>query len=204
MKTKSQSTGGKLILFFPQKNAWTAWLDKNQGASSGIWLRLAKKASGRKSVSYEQALNAALCYGWIDGQKMSEDEKYWLQKFTPRGKRSIWSKRNREKAVALIESEEMQRAGLAEVERAKKDGRWDAAYDSASRITAPDDLQAALNGNERAKSFFKTLDSRNRYAILFRVHMAKKPETRAKRIQRFVQMLAQNETLYPLRDRQVL
>lgn len=197
MKTKSQPSDEKPILLFPQKNAWAAWLDKNQGTSSGVWLRLAKKASGCKSVSYDEALDAALCYGWIDGQKMREGEEYWLQKFTPRGKRSIWSKRNREKALALIEGGEMQPGGLAEVERAKKEGWWDAAYDSSSRITVPDDLQVALDGNGLAESFFKTLDRRNRYAILFRVQTAKKAETRAKRIQQFVQMLARNEKLYP-------
>jgi len=197
MKPKSQPADEKPILAFRQKKAWAAWLDNNQGSSSGVWLRLAKKASGLKSVSYDEALDVALCYGWIDGQGKSDGEEYWLQKFTPRGKRSIWSKRNREKVLALIESGEMQPAGLAEVERAKNDGRWDAAYDSPSRITVPDDLQTALEKNERAKSFFETLDSRNRYAILFRIHTAKKVETRAKRIQQFVEMLARNEKVYP-------
>jgi uncharacterized protein YdeI (YjbR/CyaY-like superfamily) len=197
MKAKSQPADEKPILVFRQKNDWVAWLDNNQVTSSGVWLRLAKKASGLKSVSYDEALNVALCYGWIDGQKKPDDEEYWLQAFTPRGKRSIWSKRNREKAMALIDSADMQPAGLAEVERAKEDGRWDAAYDSASRSTVPDDLEAALSKNKRAKSFFETLDSRNRYAILFRVQTAKKAETRTKRIQQFVEMLARNEKLYP-------
>lgn len=197
MKAKTQPVDEKPILVFRQKSAWAAWLDKNQGKSSGVWLRLAKKASGLKSVSYDQAVEVALCYGWIDGQGKSEGEEYWLQKFTPRGKRSIWSKRNREKVLALIESDEIQPAGLAEVERARKDGRWDAAYDSPSRIIVPKDLQTALNKNERAKYFFEKLDSRNRYAILFRIHTAKKVETRCKRIQQFVEMLARNEKLYP-------
>src|SRR5262249_13199682 len=147
MQAKSRTADEKPILVFRQKNAWAAWLERNQGTSSGVWLRVAKKASGRMSVSYDEALDVALCYGWIDGQKRPDDEKFWLQAFTPRRKRSIWSKRNREKALVLIDSGEMQHAGLAEVERAKKDGRWDAAYDSASRSTVPDDLQSALTKN---------------------------------------------------------
>ena len=181
---------------FAQKSAWAKWLKDNHGTSTGVRLRLAKKASGLESVSYNEAVDVALCYGWIDGQANSAGEKCWLQKFTPRGKRSIWSKRNREKALALIAKGEMQPAGLAEIERAKKDGRWEAAYDSPRRITVPGDLQAALDGNERARSFFQTLDSQNRYAILFRIHTAKKAETRAKRIEQFVQMLARNEKVY--------
>jgi uncharacterized protein YdeI (YjbR/CyaY-like superfamily) len=158
---------------------------------------MAKKASGSKSVSHDEALDVALCYGWIDGQAKSEGEDSWLQRFTPRGKRSIWSKRNREKVRALIKTGEMKPAGLAEVQRAKKDGRWDAAYDPPSRIKVPADLQAALDTNRRAKSFFAALDSRNRYAVLFRIHMAKKAETRAGRIEKFVAMLARGEKLYP-------
>ena len=196
-QTRSRPADEKPILDFLQKNAWAAWLDQNQGTSAGVWLRLAKKASGLKSVSYDEALDVALCYGWIDGQGKSDGDEYWLNKFTPRGKRSIWSKRNREKVLALIESGEMQPPGLAEVERARNDGRWDAAYDSPSRIEVPDDLQIALDANAPAQTFFRTLDSRNRYAILFRIHTAKKADTRAKRIQQFVAMLARNEKLYP-------
>ena len=172
------------------------WLARNHAKSSGVLLRFAKKSSGVKSITYDQALDVALRYGWIDGQSKSDGAEYWLQKFTPRGKRSIWSKRNREKALALIESGQMRRAGLAEVERAKKDGRWEAAYDSPSCATVPSDLEAALSENVEARAFFKTLDSRNRYAILFRIHTAKKPETRAKRIREFVAMLARNEKLH--------
>lgn len=174
MKSKSLFTDEKPILVFRGKKAWAVWLEKNHATSPGVWLRLAKKASGLKSVSYDEALAVALCYGWIDGQAKSEGEIHWLQKFTPRSKRSIWSKRNREKVLTLIESGEMQPAGLSEIERARKDGRWDAAYDSPSRITVPGDLQTALDKNRRAKSFFETLDSRNRFAILFRIHTAKK------------------------------
>jgi uncharacterized protein YdeI (YjbR/CyaY-like superfamily) len=197
MTQKRPGAGEKPVMTFARKKAWASWLQKNHGASSGVWLRLAKKASGLESVSYDEALEVALCYGWIDGQSKSAGEKYWLQKFTPRGKRSIWSKRNREKALALIVNGEMQSAGLAEVERAKGDGRWDMAYDSPRRITAPGDFQAALDRNEQARSYFETLDSQNRYAILFRIHTARKAETRAKRIQQFVQMLARNEKVYP-------
>ena len=186
----------KPVLFFSGKRAWLTWLARNHAKSSGVLLRFAKKASGVKSITYDQALDVALRYGWIDGQSKSDGAEYWLQKFTPRGKRSIWSKRNREKALALIESGQMRRAGLAEVERAKKDGRWEAAYDSPSRATVPNDLEAALSENVAARAFFNTLDSRNRYAILFRIHTAKKPETRAKRIREFVAMLARNEKVH--------
>ena len=182
---------------FAQKNAWADWLDENHRASSGVWLRIAKKASGIESVSHDEAVEVALCYGWIDGQANSAGEKHWLQKFTPRGKRSIWSKRNREKVVALIAKGKMQPAGFAEIERAKRDGRWEAAYDSPRSMAVPCDLQAELDGDKRAKSFFEALDSQNRYAILFRIHTARKTETRARRIQQFVQMLARNEKVYP-------
>ena len=162
-----------------------------------VWLRLAKKASGIPSVSYDEALEVALCYGWIDGQKRSESENCWLQKFAPRSKSSIWSKLNREKVLALIDAGRMKPAGLDEIERAKRNGRWDAAYDSPRRATVPHDFQAALDENPRAKASFAALDSRNRYAVLFRIQTAKKPETRAKRIQQFVQMVEKNEKLHP-------
>lgn len=197
MKPTSQSGGEKPTLTFARKSSWATWLDKNHTTSSGVWLRLAKKASGLKSVSYDEAVQVALCYGWIDGQGKSDGETYWLQKFTPRGRRSVWSKRNRERALALISTGEMRLAGLAEIERAKEDGRWEAAYDSPSRITVPDDLQAALDASRRAKRFFESLDRQNRYAILFRIHTAKKAETRAKRIRQFVEMLTRGEKLYP-------
>jgi uncharacterized protein YdeI (YjbR/CyaY-like superfamily) len=184
-------------MLFEESQDWAAWLDQNYGASSGVWLRLAKKASDMQSVSYGEALEVALCYGWIDGQKKSYDDESWLQKFTPRGKKSIWSKINREKALALIESGRMKSAGLAEVERAKEDGRWEAAYDSQSRATVPDDFQAELDRNPAAKAFFTTLNSANRYAILFRIQTAKKPETRTRRIRQFIEMLEKNEKLHP-------
>ncbi len=185
-----------LKLFKTQK-AWATWLDKNHAHSPGVWLQIAKKAGGVKSVSYAEALEVALCYGWIDGQKQGFDETMWLQKFTPRGPRSIWSKINREKAEELIKSGRMQPAGLAAIDRAKKNGYWEAAYDSHRTATVPADLQEALDQNATAQAFFATLDSANRYAILWRVQTAKKPETRARRIAQFVAMLEQHEKLHP-------
>lgn len=184
------------ILTFEQPKDWATWLDENHDAASGVWLRLAKKASGIPSVSYGESLEVALCYGWIDGQKKSYDDNWWLQKFTPRGEKSIWSKINREKALELIKAGKMTPAGLKAVELARRDGRWDGAYDSPRTATVPGDFQAELDGNARAKSFFATLDSRNRYAILFRIQSAKKAETRKKRIQQFIEMLEKHEKLY--------
>lgn len=184
------------ILSFDGPDAWAAWLEEHHASSKGIWLELAKKGSGTPSVTYAEALEVALCYGWIDGQKKSHNAAAWLQKFTPRGKRSIWSKVNREKALALLESGRMRPAGLAEVERAQRDGRWEAAYDSQGVAAVPDDLAAALERSPAAKAFFAALDSANRYAILFRVQTAKKAETRARRIEQFVQMLERGEKIH--------
>src|SRR6266498_1266590 len=185
------------ILPFASKKQWADWLAKQHEKSTGVWLKLAKKGSGIPSVTYDEALEVALSYGWIDGQKGSFDDEYWLQKFTPRGPRSIWSKINREKAEKLIKGGEMKSAGLKAIELAKQDGRWDKAYESQKNISVPDDLQAALNKSPKAKAFFATLNSVNRYAILFRIHHAKKPETRAKRIRQFVEMLEKGEKLHP-------
>lgn len=196
MKSTGKTYDLPVILFKDQKE-WEAWLVKNHAKATGVWLRLAKKAADLTSVSYAEALEVALCYGWIDSQKKSYDESSSIQKFTPRGARSIWSKINREKAIGLLESGKMKPSGLKAIEAAKADGRWDAAYDSYSTATVPDDLQGALNNNKKAKDFFATLNRQNRYAILFRIQTAKKAETRAKRIQEFVEMLARNEKLYP-------
>src|SRR5580692_3461449 len=147
-----------LVLSFPDARAWSRWLAPNHASSPGIWLKIAKKGSKIASVTYAEALEVALAWGWIDGQKGKLDEAAWLQRFTPRGPKSIWSKINREKAVALIEAGKMQPAGLAEVERAKADGRWEAAYDSQSRATVPPDLAEALAENLRAARFFETLE----------------------------------------------
>ena len=182
---------------FAQPKQWAAWLAAHHAASRGVWLKLAKKASGLASINYAEALTEALAWGWIDGQKKAHDDTAWLQKFTPRSRKSIWSKINRDKALALIAAGQMQPAGLAEVERAQKDGRWEQAYDSPSRSTVPEDLAAAFAANPRAAAFFATLDATNRYAVLFRIQTAKKAETRQKRIADFVAMLARHEKLHP-------
>jgi uncharacterized protein YdeI (YjbR/CyaY-like superfamily) len=192
------TSGEPPVVSFANQADWRAWLAAHHsGAPEGIWLKIAKKGSAVASVDYPQALEVALCYGWIDGQKKGLDETHWLQRFTPRRSRSIWSKVNRAKAEALVESGEMQPAGLAEMERAKADGRWDAAYDGQRTSAVPDDLAAALAGNAVAREFFATLDSANRYAILHRLQTAKKPETRARRLAQFVEMLSERRTLYP-------
>jgi len=193
-KTKTQNDI-PVMLFKSQKD-WTTWLDKNHAKSAGVWLQIAKKTGKVKTVTYAGALEVALCYGWIDGQGKGLDESAWLQKFTPRGPRSIWSKINRTKAMELIESGRMKPAGLAAIDRAKKNGQWTAAYDSHSTATVPDDFQAALDQNPKAKAFFATLDSTNRYAILFRLQTAKKPETRARRIEQFIGMLEKHEKIH--------
>ncbi len=184
------------VLPFANKRKWADWLASQYGKSAGVWLKIAKKEAGAPSVSYEEALDVALCYGWIDGQKKGFDDKFWLQKFTPRGPKSIWSKINTEKAERLIASGEMQPAGFKAIELAKQDGRWQAAYASQKNASIPEDLQAALDKNKKAKAFFATLNSVNRYAILFRIHNAKRPETRAKRIQQFVEMLERGEKIH--------
>jgi uncharacterized protein YdeI (YjbR/CyaY-like superfamily) len=182
---------------FASAEEWEAWLREHHDSTRGVWIKFARKGSGIPTVTYMEALHAALCFGWIDGQARGGDDSFYLQRFTPRRARSIWSKRNRDFVTALIESGRMQPAGLREVERAKADGRWDAAYDAPSTAAVPDDLQAALDANPAAAELFAGLKSRNRYAILHRVQAAKKPETRARRIEQFVAMLARGETLYP-------
>lgn len=195
--SKAASPSEFPTLFFKDQKAWEKWLDKNHHISNGIWLKIAKKVKGVAALDYPQALDSALCYGWIDGQKLPFDETAWLQKFTPRRARSIWSKINRGKVESLIQAGRMKPAGLAAIESAKKDGRWESAYDSWSAATVPDDLQAELDRNPKAKAFFELLNSRNRYAILFRIHTAKKAETRAKRIADFIGRLENKETVYP-------
>ncbi|KQX98203.1 bacteriocin-protection protein [Rhodanobacter sp. Root480] len=185
------------MLHFEQPSGWATWLDENHAASPGAWLRIAKKGADAQSVSYDEAIAVALCFGWIDGQKKAHSDRFWLQKFTRRSDKSVWSKINRDKALALVKARKMKPAGLKEIERAKLDGRWDAAYDSSSKATVPSDFQSALDGNARAKAFFGTLDSRNRYAVLFRIQTAKKAETRAKRISQFVLMLERHEKVHP-------
>ena len=169
-------------LTFESKKKFAEWLAKNHDKSAGAWLKLAKKATGIPSVTYQEALDVALCYGWIDGQKGSFDDKYFLQKFTPRRPKSIWSKINVEKVERLIASGEMKPSGLKAVESAKEDGRWAAAYASQKNISVPVDFQSALEKNKKAKAFFESLTSARRYSFLFRIETAKKAETREKRI----------------------
>jgi uncharacterized protein YdeI (YjbR/CyaY-like superfamily) len=197
MKPRSKSSTELPIHYFERQADWTAWLKKNHVSSPGVWLQLAKKGAEATSVSYDEALEVALCFGWIDGQKQAHSDRFWLQKFTRRSDKSLWSKINRDKALALIKAKKMKPAGFKEIERAKLDGRWDAAYDSSSKATVPSDFQSALHGNARAKAFFGMLDSRNRYAVLFRIQTAKKAETRAKRISQFVMMLERHEKVHP-------
>ncbi len=185
------------VLFFATSEAWSGWLAENHECSSGVRVKIAKKGSGIESVAYPEVLDIAISYGWIDGVRHAHDDTHFLQRFTPRGPRSRWSKINRDKATRMIESGEMKPAGMREVELAQADGRWEAAYDSHSTATVPDDLQAALEANPAAAEFFTALNSQNRYAVLYRVQEAKRPETRARRIAQFVEMLAKGEKLYP-------
>ena len=200
-KFQRDSSGSLPIELFERQQDWALWLKANHETSSGVWLQLAKKGTKKgtdiQSVSYEEAVETALCFGWIDGQKKAHSDEYWLQKFTSRSPKSIWSKINKDKALALVKAGKMKPAGLNEIERAKRDGRWEAAYDSPSKAVVPGDFQAALDSNARAKAFFGTLDSRNRYAVLFRIQTVKKAETRAKRISQFVQMLERHEKVHP-------
>jgi len=176
--------------------AWETWLEAHHADERGVWLKFAKKGTGVTTVDYGQALDVALCFGWIDGQTSRLDETYYLQRFTPRTKRSKWSKINRDHVARLTKARRMRPAGKAAVEAAKADGRWDAAYDPASRATVPDDLQAELDRNAKAAAFFATLSGSNRYAILYRIQDAKRPETRARRIAKFVGMLERGETVH--------
>ena len=185
--------GEQPLLEFGSQAAFEHWLAREHARSDGIWLKIAKKSSGIETVTYEEAVEAALCYGWIDGQMKRLDDAYYIQRFTPRRSRSKWSKINVKKAEALIATGRMKAAGLAEVERAKADGRWAAAYDSPSTATVPDDLAAALGSRPRAHALFERLTSSQRYSILYQVQDAKRPETRARRIARFVEMLDRGE-----------
>jgi uncharacterized protein YdeI (YjbR/CyaY-like superfamily) len=182
---------------FDSPAAWESWLAEQHAESDGVWLKIAKKGSGVTGVSYAEALDVALCYGWIDGQKGRLDDDYWLQRFTPRKANSRWSLINTDKAGALIEAARMQPAGLREVELARADGRWDAAYQGQRSITVPADLERALAANDAARAFFETISSVNRYAILYRIGDARRPETRARRIAKYVAMLEAGKTLHP-------
>jgi len=173
-----------------------AWLEENGDSCDGAWLKIAKKGTGKRSVTYAEALEVALCFGWIDSQKRGFDEEYFLQRFTPRRPRGRWSKINREKAEALIAARRMRPAGLAEVEAAKADGRWDAAYEGQRTARVPADLRRELDASPTASAFFAGLNSANRYAIVYRLEEAKKPETRERRLRRFVAMLERGEKIH--------
>jgi uncharacterized protein YdeI (YjbR/CyaY-like superfamily) len=184
------------IISFKFPKDWASWLAKNHATSRGIWLRLFKKDSGVASVTYAEALDEALCYGWIDGQLEEYDEKSWLRKFTPRRPKSVWSKRNIEHVNRLIADGKMKPAGLKEVEAAKADGRWERAYDSPSAMQVPQDFLIELAKNKKARAFFETLNKANTYAIAWRLQTAKKPETRAKRMQAILAMLKRGEKFH--------
>jgi uncharacterized protein YdeI (YjbR/CyaY-like superfamily) len=183
-------------LLFTSKEELEAWLEQNHVGGEGLWLKIAKKGSGVESVTYAEALELALCFGWIDSQKHGFDEAFFLQRFTPRRPRGKWSQINRKKAEELIAAGAMRPAGLTEVEAAKADGRWDAAYAGQRAATVPDDLKRELDRNKAAGEFFATLDSANRYAILYRLQEAKKPETREKRLRKFIAMLERGEKIH--------
>lgn len=183
-------------LAFASKEKWTGWLAKQHAQSVGVWLKFAKKGTGIATVTYDEALEIALCYGWFDGQKAKFDDQFWLQKFTPRGPKSIWSITNKEKAEKLIANGEMKPAGEKAIALAKQNGRWDNAYAGQKTITVPDDFQAELEKSPKARAFFATLNSVNPYAILFRIHNAKKAETCRKRIEQFIEMLEKGQKLH--------
>jgi len=189
-------TEGLEAAFFEGPEAFEAWLEVHGGSSDGLWVRMAKKGTGIESLDWTRGVEVALCFGWIDGQSRRIDDVWFVQRFTPRRPRSIWSKVNRGKVETLTAAGRMRPAGLAEVARAKADGRWDAAYDAMAAASVPQDLASAL-GAAGLSEAFAGLDSRNRYAILHRVQTARRPETRARRIARYVEMLAAGERPYP-------
>lgn len=185
------------IHFFANVGEWQNWLNEHYGQTSGVWLKFAKKSAEEPSVTYDEALDVALCYGWIDGQVNRYDEQYYLQKFTPRRPKSVWSKRNVSKVAELMEAGKMQPAGLAQVEAAKQDGRWQLAYDSPGKMGVPDDFKTALEHDPKARAFFETLNRTNRYSFLWRIQTAKNPETRKTRIEKLIQMLREGKTFHP-------
>lgn len=194
-----QNTGadGLAVMAFSAAAEWEEWLVTQHEASAGIWMKLAKKGGGAETVTYAQAIEVALCFGWIDGRKGALDEVHWLQRFTPRSARSKWSRINRDKAQELIDAGRMHPAGLRQVELAQADGRWEAAYEGQRTSTVPADLEQALADNDAARAFFGELNSANRYAILYRIADAKRAETRARRIATYVTMLAEHKTIHP-------
>lgn len=184
------------VYLFETQQQFHDWLDTHHEQTTGIWVKFAKKASGKASISYDQAIEEALCYGWIDGLVNAYDDNYWLQKFIVRQPRSIWSQINVDKVEALIKRGKMQPAGQAAVETAKQNGNWDRAYAGSSAMTIPEDFQTALDQNPKAKTFFETLNKTNTYAFYWRVQTAKKPETRKARIEKFITMLSNGEKFH--------
>jgi uncharacterized protein YdeI (YjbR/CyaY-like superfamily) len=195
--TDQMRNDGCPVLALSSAAAWRAWLSSEADGAPGAWLKIAKAGTAGQTVSYAEALEVALCFGWIDGQKGGLDDEYWLQRFCPRRPGSKWSKINTEKAEALIEAGQMEAAGLREVEQAKADGRWERAYAGQRSATVPEDLRRALDANPEASAFFETISGANRYAVLYRIGAVKRPETRARKIAEYVQMLAEHKTLHP-------
>lgn len=195
--TAKKTSGEPTIASFATPEDWSAWLAEHHAEPEGVWMRISKKGASILTINYQQALDEALAWGWIDGLKRPIDAEFWMQRFTPRRPKSIWSVVNRDKALALISSGRMTPAGLREIERAKADGRWDRAYESQSTAAEPADLLAALAQNPKAAVFYRTLNRVNRYAILFRLQNVKKAETRARKLSQFVEMLAREEKIYP-------
>ncbi|KAF7562154.1 hypothetical protein G7046_g1994 [Stylonectria norvegica] len=193
--TLSTPSHGLTTQLFDSASSWENWLEENYKMNTGIWLRLSKKDSGATSISYDEALDVALCFGWIDGQRKRHDAQYFIQRFTPRRKTSIWSKRNVNKVALLIESGRMRQSGLAEIDAAKADGRWDRAYSSSSNAQVPDDFKKALDINKDASEFFDTINRTQRYSFLQRIETAKRPDTRKRRIAQFVELLANQQCL---------
>jgi len=194
--TDSTKQRPKRILTFTSREALEEWLAEHHDVSEGIWVKIAKKASGARSVSYAEAIDVALCFGWIDGQKGALDGEHWLQRFTPRTPKSKWSKINRDKATDLIRQKRMRPPGMKQVELARKDGRWDAAYPSQSKAEVPEDLERALAKNKKAAAFFAKLDGANRYAILYRLHHTKTAEARAAKVEKFTKMLSLGKKIH--------
>jgi uncharacterized protein YdeI (YjbR/CyaY-like superfamily) len=188
---------GLPAIFFASAADWEHWLEDNHAGCEGVWIKMAKKGSGIDSVRYPEVLDSALCFGWIDGRRESLDGRHFLQRFTPRRARSRWSRINRDKVERLIAGGRMRPAGLSEVQRARADGRWDAAYDGQKTIAVPEDLRRELDARPGANAFFAELSSQNRYAILYRLQDAKRPETRARRLAKFVAMLEAGEKIHP-------
>ena len=188
-----KKSGKKDVLSLKSANEWQTWLGANHAGSNGVWLQIQKKSSAEKSPTYAEALDVALCYGWIDGQKNQHDESSWLQRFTPRRPKSVWSKKNTEHAERLIRAGKMKSSGLVEIEAAKKDGRWKAAYDSPSNAEIPEDFLKSLKKNKKAEAFFKSLNKTNLYSIAYRLQTAKTPETREKRMKIILEMMAKGE-----------